>query len=85
MICSICLYTGRQPTDGTTGGTGPDPDDPVTVMNGQAVCVDHAGLVGNGGDRHRMILIEVRSRGFESLSALQDHNYRALRAGETLR
>ena len=78
MICSICLFTGKR-GDVTDGGA--DRDDPVTVMNGQAVCADHAGLVGNSGkDRHYMITMEVRMRVYESLAALQAAQHAARRA-----
>jgi hypothetical protein len=68
IVCSICVYVGR-PGDAVPDGA--DPEDMVVVMNGQSVCIDHAGLVGNGGDRHRMITMAVRERGYDTLGELQ--------------
>lgn len=68
IVCSICVYVGR-PGDSVPDGA--DPEDMVVVMNGQSVCIDHAGLVGNGGDRHHMIATAVRELGYASLSELQ--------------
>lgn len=68
IVCSVCVYVGR-PGDDLADGA--DPEDMVVVVNGQSVCIDHAGLIGNGGDRHNMITRAVRERGYDSLSELQ--------------
>jgi hypothetical protein len=68
IVCSICTYVGR-PGDAVPDGA--DPGDMVVIMNGQSVCIEHAGLIGNGGDRHHAITTAVRERGYSSLSELQ--------------
>jgi hypothetical protein len=77
IVCSVCIYIGR-PGDAVPDGA--DPQDMVVVMNGQSVCIDHAGLAGNGGDRHYMITTAVRERGYDTLSELQVANSAARRA-----
>lgn len=80
IVCSICVYVGR-PGDAVPDGA--DPEDMVVIMNGQSVCIEHAGLVGNGGDRHSVIMMAVRERGYSSLAELQTAASAARRAASS--
>lgn len=80
VVCSICIYVGppRDLVDGVPDGANREDD--VAIMNGQSVCIDHAGLVGNGGDRHYMIMTAVRALGYSGLAELQVAQSAARRA-----
>lgn len=59
MICSICLFVG-----------GTVPVRRVTVINGQAVCPEHSGLV-QGGEHRAALYRLVEQTGHASLAEYQ--------------
>lgn len=48
LYCALCLYVREEP------------EEAVTVVNGQAVCADHMGYVGGG--EHATALYLVRDQ-----------------------
>ncbi|MEV4416141.1 hypothetical protein [Catellatospora sp. NPDC049609] len=81
LICSICLYVLPRPD---LGEDATAETEMVTVINGQATCVRHAGIVA-GGEHSIMLLAAVRmeSRGeFTQLGPYQDWRGRQQDAAE---
>lgn len=50
MKCSVCLLAPSVEAV----------EDAVTILNGQAVCLDHAGIMYGQGDRFTKGLMKVR-------------------------
>ena len=81
IICSVCLYVRPRP-----GLSEDDLADTtlLTVINGQMVCVRHAGCASETHHSTLMSGVHLESQGeFTSLSAYQDWHYKQRREQES--